>query len=739
MREALHRSGVYLLLGLALLLASFSLAAAQAPANPGPVATQPPPPNPAGAAADLIRRIEDPAEREALLTALRALEKVPVATAPTTPDGASAGLLDAVANETNLRVAGLVENLQKIAAELALLPTVGDWFADQVKLEHRRQFWFSILLGLTFSLGVGAAAWWIVRRWMRPGLDRGAGTIESADLKTRLAMSARELAPTAAFMVGTGLALDLGDVIPATRRVGWLILLSVFAGQAARTLVHRLYPAMAHWPATKSFMRAGGILLYGGAALLIAGRLGLPQHHFDVFEHLLFFVFTIQLSFALNAARGAIAEGVRMISTWSESEIVARVIPLDAIANYGHVTAIALAWLHLVVWAIDVPAGFEFMLRATIGTLLVLLIGQLLLVWLDRFRGEEPPTVLDGDTWPERPQAGKPRSFVIRIGRALLKLIVLLVIMEAWGLGVVDWLRSPSGGNFLEQLSRLTVIAAVSWLLGRIVNYMAANYIAAKDAEGNTLYSNRLRTLVTIARSVALLVIGIIAGAAVLDELGIQTAPLLAGAGVIGLAIGFGSQKLVQDIITGLFILLGDTIRVGDVVNVGGRSGVVEAMTMRTVTLRSYNGDVHTIPYGAIDVVTNQTRDFSYWVMDIGIGYRESVDHAIDVLRELDTQLRREWPWRRLILEPVEIAGVDKFDDSAVVIKARVRTRPGEQWRVGRELNRRIKLRFDELGIEIPFPQRTVHVVTAGSGKDIPMPSIGVAEPAAASLAGRTR
>jgi small conductance mechanosensitive channel len=195
----------------------------------------------------------------------------------------------------------------------------------------------------------------------------------------------------------------------------------------------------------------------------------------------------------------------------------------------------------------------------------------------------------------------------------------------------------------------------------------------------------------------------------VLAEIGVNANALLAGAGVVGLALGFGSQRLVQDLITGLFILVGDTVRVGDVVDLGGKAGVVEAISMRTITLRDYNGNVHTIPYSSINIVTNMTKDFSFAVFDIGVAYKEDVDRVMDVLRELESQLRREWPYRRLIQEPLEIAGVDAFRDSAVIIKARFKVRAGEQWKVGREFNRRIKKRFDELGIEIPFPHQTVY------------------------------
>jgi small conductance mechanosensitive channel len=129
---------------------------------------------------------------------------------------------------------------------------------------------------------------------------------------------------------------------------------------------------------------------------------------------------------------------------------------------------------------------------------------------------------------------------------------------------------------------------------------------------------------------------------------------------------------------------------------------------MRTVTLRAYNGDVHTIPFSSIDVVTNMTKDFSFYVFDLVVTYKEDVDRVMEILREIDSQLRREWPYRRLMLEPLEIAGVDAFSQSGPVIKARTKVRAGEQWKVGREFNRRIKRRFDELGIELPVPQQRV-------------------------------
>ena len=212
-----------------------------------------------------------------------------------------------------------------------------------------------------------------------------------------------------------------------------------------------------------------------------------------------------------------------------------------------------------------------------------------------------------------------------------------------------------------------------------------------------------------MARNALLVFITIVAGLAVLAELGVNIGPLVAGAGVLGVALGFGSQKLVQDIITGVFILFEDLISVGDVVDVGGKAGLVEAVSLRNVRLRDLAGTVHTIPYSTISTISNLTKGFSFYVFDIGVAYREDVDRVMGVLKELGEELRQDPGIGPKILEPLEIFGVDAFADSAVVIKCRFKTQPIQQWTVGREFNRRIKNRFDELGIEIPYPHTTVY------------------------------
>ncbi len=206
-----------------------------------------------------------------------------------------------------------------------------------------------------------------------------------------------------------------------------------------------------------------------------------------------------------------------------------------------------------------------------------------------------------------------------------------------------------------------------------------------------------------------------------LSELGVDIGPMLAGAGVAGLAIGFGAQTLVKDFITGMFIMFEDSIHVGDVATVGGKTGVIEGITVRTVRLRDLSGTVHTVPFSSVDVIENWTKDFSYAVLDIGIGYREDVDYVIEVLREIGADLKADPDFAVNIIDDLEVLGLNEFADSAVIVRVRLKTKPITQWGIKREFNRRIKRRFDELDIEIPFPHQTIYFGVDRDGKAPPM------------------
>ena len=219
----------------------------------------------------------------------------------------------------------------------------------------------------------------------------------------------------------------------------------------------------------------------------------------------------------------------------------------------------------------------------------------------------------------------------------------------------------------------------------------------------------RADTLTHVLRDVARVFILAVGTMMILSEIGIDLKPLLAAAGLGGLAIGFGAQSLVKDVISGFFILLEDSISVGDIVEVAGVNGVVEEVKLRTITLRDVSGNVHIVPNGIVDRVKNMTKGYSYSVLDVGVAYREDVDRVMAVLIEIAEELRTDALYAPEILEPLEMLGVDRFDESAVIIRCRLKTQPSQQWRIGREMNRRIKKTFDAKGIEIPFPHRTIY------------------------------
>lgn len=223
-----------------------------------------------------------------------------------------------------------------------------------------------------------------------------------------------------------------------------------------------------------------------------------------------------------------------------------------------------------------------------------------------------------------------------------------------------------------------------------------------------TAQEQRTRTLLSLLRSVGLVIIAVMTVFMVLGALGVELGPLLAGAGVVGLAVSFGAQSLVKDVISGLFMLFENQFGVGDVIRIEGVSGTVEKMTLRVVTLRDVHGVVHMVPNGQITKVSNLTRSWARVVLEVGVAYRENPDRVMEVLRDVGRELYEDPDWRPLLLEPVEVPGIEMFGDSAVNIRVTVKTLPLKQWDVARELRRRIKLRFDHEGIEIPFPHQTV-------------------------------
>jgi small conductance mechanosensitive channel len=268
---------------------------------------------------------------------------------------------------------------------------------------------------------------------------------------------------------------------------------------------------------------------------------------------------------------------------------------------------------------------------------------------------------------------------------------------------ILTWL-STSGIKVLGILIGLIILSQMSrW----IVKWLE-RFVPEKDSLQAAEAKKRAHTLGNTLRHALLFVISFIAILMILGELGIQLGPLLATAGIGALAIGFGAQSLVKDVISGFFIILENQYRIGDAIEVAGVSGLVESVSLRKTVLRDLEGKVHTIPNGEIKVVSNLSKEWSRSVLDIGISYREDVDQVIDLLSEIGRELGAEEPYKSFILEPLQILGLERFGESQSIIRIMVKTAPLKQWEVGRELRRRIKNRFDEKGIQIPVPHRVL-------------------------------
>lgn len=258
---------------------------------------------------------------------------------------------------------------------------------------------------------------------------------------------------------------------------------------------------------------------------------------------------------------------------------------------------------------------------------------------------------------------------------------------------------------------RIALIITAAWVLTSVLQRGIRSFrlrIAARMEDREA--AKRAETLGRVLRYLVAVVISLVAGMLVLGEIGISVAPILGAAGVVGLAVGFGAQSLVKDYFTGLFLLLENQISTGDIVKLSGEhAGFVEEVTLRYVRLRDYDGRVHFVPNGQISSVINMTRGFSFAVVDIGVAYRENVDEVMALMQEVARKMRSEAPHDERILDELEMAGVDQWADSAVVIRARFKVVAMQQWNVKREYLRRLKLAFDERGIEIPYPHLTLY------------------------------
>lgn len=704
---------------------------------------------------DIAAKLEDPASRAQFLKDLRAVIAAQKAVEPEPeeeetfdlPPPSTMGARAIYAISAAIR--SLSENIMEGVSIVQDLPVAERWIETQLSRAELRNFWLRLAASMALVMVGGAAAAWVTRRLLtRPTRRLEAG--QPARFSGRLVLAASravlELLPIAAFALAAYLLLPLAGASDRARYVVLAVVNSHILVRVTLAVARLLLmPSASNLrllrisDETAVYLyiwvrRLATIVIYGYFLGEVVMLLGAEPAVKDVILKLVGLITLAMLIIFVLQNRKTVSDSLRgpPLADQSAGRSDTLGVIRRRLADVWPVLVVLYLVAFYAIWVFDL--GFVFLLRATGLTLGVVLAARLLVVLSGKavsraFRVGHDMTL----RYPGlESRANRYLPVLGRVLRSVIYIAAALLILQAWGVESLSWLTSPDGVQFIGTALGIVVVLTLALILWEMISLALDRYAARINSTSRS--SARMRTLLPLLRTIILAVLTVMVGLVLLSQIGVNITPLLAGAGVIGLAVGFGSQKLVQDVINGLFILAEDTVSVGDVIRIDTVSGAIEDITIRHIRLRDMAGNVITVPFSEVKTIVNMTRDYSRYVFDIGIGYRESVDQVIEVLKELDEGMRGDEKYASLILAPLEIIGLDRFADSAVILKARYTTLPMKQWDVGREFNRRLKKRFDELGIEIPFPSMTIYRAAPPAGRPggqvagLPQPDAGEAD-----------
>jgi small-conductance mechanosensitive channel len=538
-----------------------------------------------------------------------------------------------------------------------------------------------------------------------------------------LARLALELAPVVAFAAigNLLLATEIGSAV--TPRV--IILAVVNAYVLCRSVICVMRALVSPATSQPSLFVVGGetaayidvwvrrivvFAVFGVALANVALLLGLYRPAYVAAVRIVVLVVHLFLVIVTLQCRTIVAGLIRARDTDRGVLAVAR----NRLADTWHIPAIVLNLALWAVWALRVQNGYALLLQYFVATVAVLVIARLVLVALtailDRVFRISPDFIRRYPGLEARANRYFPalRSTLSGIVTA----ITIIALLEVWGIGITTWFSSsPVGRRLLSAVVTIGIAAAVALAIWEASNAGMERHLARLARENRFARAARLRTFQPMLRTALLTVILAVVALTALSELGVNIAPLLAGAGIIGIAIGFGSQKLVQDLITGLFLLLENAVQVGDRVTVSGLSGVVENLSIRTIRLRDGDGSIHIIPFSSVTSVTNTNRGIGNAAISVNVAYKEDLDHVGEVLKDIVAQMRTEPKFSGMIRGDLDLWGVDKVDANMVTLAGQIQCTDSGRWPVQREFYRRMKKRFEETGIEIARPSSTMFVL----------------------------
>lgn len=726
---------------------------------------------PAGSELDrLIEVLRDEARREAFLRALEAAraaapaaEGQPAAATPPAPPAEAAAPALLAPNTlgaqlltgASQRLQALSDSLLAAAEAVTDIQGLADWASGVARDPVTQRRVADAAWKLVLVFGLGLLAEWLTRRWLRRWSDQlDALAPGSADMRgwmrripLVLARFGLDLVPLAAFalvsygLIGFVRPLPTTELVLLVANNSYIALAAIMA--ASRVLLSpasthlRLVPVLDETAAYITvWVRRIAVVSILGYAIAEAGLLfGLPWSAYDAILRVTLLIVSLLLVIVILQNRALVAEALRAPElkagdTPDRARRILRVLR-DRLADVWHLLAILWIFAAWGVWALEVRDGFARLLRVSALTVAILGLAKLADLLARRAIGRGFRVSPDlARRYPGlEARANRYLPVLKGIATAAISVVALMFLLEVWGLEAFGWFGSGQlGGRLLRSLISMALTVLIAVVVWEVANAAIQRHLHKLSRDAQAARSARVRTLLPMLRTVLSFVIVVFVALNLLTEIGVNVAPLIAGAGVIGLAIGFGSQTLVRDVITGAFLLFEDAMAVGDVVSVGGLSGVVEQLSIRSIKLRAQDGSVHIIPFSAVTTVTNMTRDFSFAVMDVSVAYGEDTDRVAAVLREIASEIRSDAKFGAVIRDDIEILGVERLADSGVVIRARIKTEPLARWSVAREFNRRIKQRFDKLGIEIPYPHQKL-VIAEGrhpaQREDFPPPAEG--------------
>ncbi|TPG48129.1 mechanosensitive ion channel protein MscS [Roseomonas nepalensis] len=591
---------------------------------------------------------------------------------------------------------------------------------------------------LVLLFGLGLLAEWLVWRGLSRWRDRLDARAPDAPKPGRatvwnwlrrfpfvLARLALDLLPVGAFAVISYGLIRAVQPLPTTELVLLLANNAYIAIRAVMLASRMLFsPNSAHLrlvpmhDETAAYItvwlrRIVAVLVVGWAVAEAGLLFGVPWAVYDAITRLSLLIVSLFLIIVVMQNRHVVADKLRApdLKPGDHPDRSRRMFRAlrDRLAEIWHVLAILYLLALWGVWALEVRDGFPRLLKASAVTLAVLGVAKLVDEGLRRLlhRGFRITPDLAKRYPGLEGRANRYLPVLKGVVSTVVTLVAFLFLLETWGIDAFAWFRRGQlGARLIGSLVSigLTVLAAVT--VWEVANAAIQRRLTKLSRDTQAARSARIRTLLPMLRTALLIVIMIFVALNILSEIGVNVAPLIAGAGVVGVAIGFGSQTLVKDVITGMFLLLEDAVAVGDTVQIATMTGVVEQLSIRSIRLRALDGSLHIIPFSTVTSVTNMTRDFAFAVVELSLAYGEDTDRVVRVLKEISAEMRAEPRWGGVVRDDIDVMGVDKLLETGVVMRARMKTDPSQRNPVARELYRRIQARFDAEGIQINSPWR---------------------------------